>query len=65
MIIKDESVMGSLFEPGLTLNEIETQVIKEALRYTKNNITMAAKLLGVDRTTIWRRLKKNEINQKH
>ena len=59
--IKDKNTIKSNFQPGLTLNEIETLAIIETLKYTKNNITKAAKLLGVDRTTIWRKLKRNGI----
>jgi transcriptional regulator with PAS, ATPase and Fis domain len=42
--IKDKNTIKSNFQPGLTLNEIETLAIIETLKYTKNNITKAAKL---------------------
>ena len=42
---------------SLTMKEIELHVIKEVLRKCNNNIKEAAKILDVDRTTIWRKKK--------
>jgi transcriptional regulator of acetoin/glycerol metabolism len=36
----------------------ELQAIEEALQQTGGNITRAAKLLGMHRTTLWRKLKR-------
>jgi DNA-binding NtrC family response regulator len=41
----------------LTLSEIEKRAIIEALDYTKGDRTMAAQLLGIGRTTLYRKLK--------
>lgn len=42
---------------GATLKQIESTAIKEALKESDNNISKAAKLLGIDRTTLWRKMK--------
>lgn len=41
---------------GLTLHELENAYIDAVLRITENNRTEAAKLLGIDRRTLYRRL---------
>ncbi|HEX05128.1 MAG TPA: hypothetical protein ENH10_08255 [Bacteroidetes bacterium] len=40
---------------------VEEAAIREALRMYKNNRTKAAKALGIDRTTLWRKMKKYEM----
>jgi DNA-binding NtrC family response regulator len=47
--------MGSDY---LTLAELETRYIKTALKSTKGNKTRAAKVLGVDRRTLYRKLER-------
>ncbi len=42
---------------GMTLKEIEATAIKEALDAAGGSMSKAASLLGVDRTTIWRKMK--------
>ena len=42
---------------SLTMKEIELHVIKEVLSKCNNNINEAAKILDIDRTTIWRKKK--------
>lgn len=49
-----------IYDSGMTLKDIELKAIKEALEITDNNKTRASKLLGIDRTTLWRRLRKLE-----
>lgn len=53
--------IADIFKEDLTLKEIEIIAIKEALAKTQNNVSKAAKLLGVDRTTIWRKLKESDL----
>jgi DNA-binding NtrC family response regulator len=49
---------GNVFQsPIVPLPELERRAILEALRYTKGDRTMAATLLGIGRTTLYRKLK--------
>ncbi len=43
--------------PIIPLPELEKRAIIEAMRYTKGDRTMAANLLGIGRTTLYRKLK--------
>ncbi len=43
---------------GLTLAEIENRIIEEALARNKGKKTTTAKELGIDKTTLWRKMKK-------
>ena len=47
----------------LPLSEIEKQAILEALDYTKGDHTMAALLLGIGRTTLYRKLKEYRLEE--
>jgi two-component system response regulator AtoC len=44
-----------------TLKEVEKELISKALEETKGNVTSAAKLLGIDRKTIYRKVKRLSI----
>jgi DNA-binding NtrC family response regulator len=44
------------FEIGTTLDDIELRVIKETLRHTKGDKSVAAQLLGISTRTIYRKL---------
>jgi len=44
------------FEVGSTLDEIEHRVIRETLRHTKGDKSLAAQLLGISTRTIYRKL---------
>ncbi|MGY4691679.1 PrpR N-terminal domain-containing protein [Salibacterium sp. K-3] len=43
-----------------TLSEIETRVIKQVLEQENNNYSRTAKRLGINRTTLWRKLKQEK-----
>jgi DNA-binding NtrC family response regulator len=45
----------------LTLQELERQAIENALQHTKGDRTLAAQLLGIGRTTLYRKLKEYRI----
>jgi len=49
--------LESLMPPIIPLPELEKRAILEAIRYTKGDRTMAASLLGIGRTTLYRKLK--------
>ncbi len=44
------------FTVGVTLDDVENRVIKETLRHTRGDKTLAAQLLGISARTIYRRL---------
>ena len=44
--------------PGRTLAEQERQAIRETLQQTSGQLAVAARRLGISRTTLWRRLKR-------
>jgi DNA-binding NtrC family response regulator len=44
--------------PALTLEEIERDYIRRVLEHTGGSRTKAAEILGIDRTSLWRRMKK-------
>ena len=48
----------------LSLEEVEKQALAKALEATDNNITQAAQALGINRTTIHRKLKKYDLLEK-
>ncbi len=45
---------------GSTLAEVEQRLLEETLRLTKGNKTLAAKVLGIDPKTVFRKLKAGE-----
>ncbi len=47
---------------GASLAEIEQRVLEETLRLTGGNKTSAAKILGIDRKTVFRKLKQGEAD---
>jgi transcriptional regulator of acetoin/glycerol metabolism len=47
--------------PVLPLAEMERRAILNALEYTKGDRVMAAQLLGIGRTTLYRKLKEYGI----
>ena len=46
----------------LNLEALERQAIQRALERTDSNLSAAARLLGIDRTTLWRKLKKSGMS---
>jgi PAS domain S-box-containing protein len=60
---QSDAISRDIFKVNFTLKEIEIMAIKEALAKTQNNISGAARLLGVDRTTIWRKIKESGLMQ--
>jgi DNA-binding NtrC family response regulator len=46
-----------------TLEEKECKYIKLVLKHTKGNKTQAARILGIDRVSLWRKIKKYQIEE--
>lgn len=44
-----------------TLQALERDYIKKVLNYARENRTRAAEILGIDRVSLWRKMKKHEI----
>ena len=63
--LKEVLIDTNLPEPGsMSLDEIEKNMIIKALRETGNHISKTAKLLGINRTSLYRRLEKYNIEIK-
>jgi len=48
--------------PFPTLDDLEREHVKRALEVTKGNKSQAARLLGIDRVTLYARLKRHGIS---
>lgn len=48
---------------GMTLQEMEKQLIAATLQRTEGNIKEAASLLGIDRSTMYEKIKRYEISR--
>lgn len=46
--------------PTLSLKELEAQHIQRVLKFTGNNKSKAAQILGISPATLWRKLKTTE-----
>lgn len=53
---------GPLAEPVRSMVEVERQAILSAFRASRGNMTQAASLLGIGRTTLWRKIKEHNIS---
>lgn len=51
--------------PPLTLAELERQAISRALEATGGNVAQAARALGINKATLYRKLKKNDLSAKN
>ena len=47
----------------LVLNEVEPPLLNSVMRFSNNNQSKAAKILGINRTTLRTKLKKYNIDQ--
>jgi transcriptional regulator with PAS, ATPase and Fis domain len=47
--------------PPISLAEVEQQAIERAMERSSGNVSAAARLLGIDRTTLWRKMKKASV----
>ncbi|WP_080871990.1 sigma-54-dependent transcriptional regulator [Oceanobacillus timonensis] len=53
---KSHEKKGFYIPPGLTLEEMEQRIIQKVLEEEQENQTRTAKRLGMNRTTLWRKL---------
>jgi len=61
---QDNEIKIISHEDDKLLKQIEAEMIKKVLEENKGNRTLAAKELGISITTLWRRMKKIEKNDK-
>jgi len=60
----DAQVASAISGPMRRLEEVESEHIVHILRRCKNNQAKAARILGIGRNTLWRKLKKIETLRK-
>jgi DNA-binding NtrC family response regulator len=60
---REDTAVSTLAEDTLCLDAVERKTILRALRETNGNKLTAAQLLGIGKTTLYRRLKQYESNQ--
>ena len=60
--LKDTDSLPSGITMGSTLREIEAQAIHEALTRNDGKRAAAARELGIDKTTLWRKMKKLNLS---
>lgn len=65
LVARGESavVLSQALDSRLTLHELERQYIGKVLAATNGNKTEAARILGVDRTTLYRKLEEYKIKE--
>jgi transcriptional regulator of acetoin/glycerol metabolism len=56
-------VVGQAVAQQLTLHDLEKEYIGKILENTRGNKTEAARILGVDRTTLYRKLEEYKIKE--
>ena len=54
--MRDAGIKTLTIPIGTSLREIEKLVIEATLRYTDGNVSAAAKLLGIDRSTLHKKI---------
>lgn len=62
-VLRGPSGSGHGFPSGTTLAEIEARVIREALARNKGKRMATARELGINKTTLWRKIKRLGLDQ--
>jgi two-component system NtrC family response regulator len=59
----EDSTRSSLATPGVdTLQEVELKMIQQTLEYFDGNVTLAARSLGISRSSLYRKLEKLRVD---
>ncbi len=58
---RDCGQKGWVAHPGISLQQMEKQLITATIRYTGGNIKEAASVLGIDRSTLYEKIKRYQI----
>jgi len=61
MNVHDVAAKTLTIQVGASLREVEKQVIEATLCHCDGNRTLAAKILGIDRSTLYEKIKKYEL----
>ncbi len=60
---RDAAVSSEGLPSGLTLSQMEARLIEETLERNKGNKAATARELGIDKTTLWRKMKRLEVGK--
>jgi len=61
-LTKDEVQEKKIDSPKGILPDIEKKIIKFVIKQNKGDIGKASKILGISRTSIWRKLKEENLS---
>jgi two-component system response regulator HydG len=59
----DEDILARVLESGISLDDLERELMKRALAQTQGNVSRAAKVLGLSRRTLQYRMEKYGITK--
>ncbi|OPZ64442.1 MAG: Limonene hydroxylase [Firmicutes bacterium ADurb.Bin506] len=57
------AIAEATYDDGAPLSDIEKQAIERALKAANGNRTRAARMLGISRTTLWRKLRQSDSTE--
>ena len=60
----EEALLSQAVEEGLSLNELETAYIRKVLERTGGNQSRTAEILGIARSTLHRKMRDHDIQDK-
>lgn len=61
VVAKIRRLMSQREAPSPSLDDVERETLRDALRRSDGNLNAAARLLGITRQTLYRRLKKHQL----
>ncbi|MEZ0228446.1 MAG: sigma-54-dependent transcriptional regulator [Planctomycetota bacterium] len=61
--VPDEDIVGRVLESGISIDDLERELIKKALTQTSGNVSQAARLIGLTRRTLQYRMEKWGISK--
>jgi len=63
MRLNDDRPVAVPIHVGMSIEEVEKLVIEATLQHTSGNITDAAKILGIDRSTLYQKIEKYKLRK--
>jgi two-component system response regulator HydG len=61
--VPDDDIVGRVLESGISIDDLERELIKKALAQTSGNVSKAARLIGLTRRTLQYRMEKWGISK--